>query len=186
VGTEKVVKAYNSDPDADFHQIVADMANIPRITAKTINLGLFYGMGKNRLAQQLGLDAEESKILFNKYHKEAPFIKKLSSSLEDFAKRNMFLYTLENRFCRFDKWEPMDKRWKYKEKKFVIKVTEAKKDKDGKVEKDKNGKEKKIEVEKPVPLFYEEEAKTHYKAQLHDKGYNYFRTDHNLTSLNLS
>ena len=171
VGTEEVVEAYKKKPNADFHQIVADMAKIPRITAKTINLGLFYGMGKNRLAQQLGLNWEESKILFNKYHKEAPFVKKLSSNLEDFAKRNMFLYTLENRFCRFDKWEPMDKRWKPKEKKFIIKVTEAKKDKDGKVEKDNNGKEKTIEVEKPVPLFYEEEAKTHYKAMRSDKCY---------------
>ena len=163
VGTEKVVDAYSNNPDADFHQVVADMAHIPRITAKTINLGLFYGMGKNRLAQQLGLDSQESKILFNKYHKEAPFVKKLSSSLEDFAKRNMFLYTLEDRFCRFDKWEPMAKRWKPKEKKFVIKVTET--------TKDKKGKEKTIEVEKPVPLLSEEDAKTHYKAMRSDKGY---------------
>ena len=171
VGTEKVVEAYNTNPDADFHQIVADMAKIPRITAKTINLGLFYGMGKNRLAQQLGLDSVESKILFNKYHKEVPFVRILSSNLEDFAKRNMFLYTLADRFCRFDKWEPMNKKWKHEEKKFVIKVTETKKDKDGKVEKDKNGKEKKIEVERPVPLFHEEDAKIHYKAMRSDKGY---------------
>jgi len=168
VGTEKVVEAYNTNPDADFHQIVADMAKIPRITAKTINLGLFYGMGKNRLAQQLGLDAEESKILFNKYHKEAPFIKKLSSNLEDFAKRNMFLYTLENRFCRFDKWEPMNKRWKYKEKKFVIKVME-----EVMIIDKKTKKEKKInkEIEKPVPLLSKEDAKTHYKAMRSDNGY---------------
>jgi DNA polymerase I-like protein with 3'-5' exonuclease and polymerase domains len=33
----------------DFHKIVAEMANIPRSQAKTINLGLFYGMGKAKL-----------------------------------------------------------------------------------------------------------------------------------------
>jgi DNA polymerase I-like protein with 3'-5' exonuclease and polymerase domains len=128
-------------------------------------------MGKNRLAQQLGLDFIESKTLFDKYHKEAPFVKKLSSNLEKFAKRNMFLYTLENRFCRFDKWEPIDKIWKQKEKKFVIKVTESKKDKDGKIEKHKNGKEKTIEVEKPVPLLYREDAILRYKSDRHDLGY---------------
>jgi DNA polymerase I-like protein with 3'-5' exonuclease and polymerase domains len=33
------------DDTVDFHQTVADMAEIPRSQAKTINLGLFYGMG---------------------------------------------------------------------------------------------------------------------------------------------
>ena len=170
-GTEEVVESYQEDPNADFHQIVADMAKIPRITAKTINLGLFYGMGKNKLAQQLNLDYTEAKELFDKYHQKVPFVKQLSSSLQKYAERNKFLYTLENRFCRFDKWEPVHKKWNPTEKRFVIKVEEDKKDKDGKVEKDKNGKAKKIQVEKPVPLLSEEDAKIHYKSELSDKGY---------------
>ena len=40
-----VVDAYQNDANSDFHQTVADMAEIPRTQAKTINLGLFYGMG---------------------------------------------------------------------------------------------------------------------------------------------
>ena len=171
VGTEKIVSSYKNNPSADFHQVVADMAQIPRTTAKTINLGLFYGMGKNKLAQQLGLNSTESKEIFDKYHKEVPFVKKLSSSLEGFAVRNEFLYTLEDRFCRFNRWEPNSKKWNPKERKFVVKVVEVKKDKDGKVEKDKDGNDKKIEVEKPVPLFSKEEAKIHYKAERSDKGY---------------
>ena len=31
------------------------MAEIPRIQAKTINLGLFYGMGKAKLQAELGV-----------------------------------------------------------------------------------------------------------------------------------
>ena len=170
-GTEEVVESYQEDPNADFHQIVADMAKIPRITAKTINLGLFYGMGKNKLAQQLDLDYTEAKELFDKYHEKVPFVKELSSKLQKYAERNKFLYTLENRFCRFDKWEPVHKKWNPTEKRFVIKVEEDKKDKDGKVEKDKNGKVKKIQVEKPVPLLSKEDAKIHYKSELSDKGY---------------
>ena len=92
------------------------MAKIPRITAKTINLGLFYGMGKNKLAQQLDLDYTEAKELFDKYHSKVPFVKQLSSSLQKFAERNKFLYTLEDRFCRFDKWEPVHKKWNPKRK----------------------------------------------------------------------
>ena len=52
-GLADVLEAY-LNLDADFHTIVADMAGIPRSQAKTINLGLFYGMGKNKLQAELG------------------------------------------------------------------------------------------------------------------------------------
>ena len=55
---EDVLDAYN-DGDADFHQIVAEMAEIPRSQAKTINLGLFYGMGKNKLQAELGVNQKK-------------------------------------------------------------------------------------------------------------------------------
>ena len=120
-GAEKVADSYKNDSSSDFHKIIANMANIPRTTAKTINLGLFYGMGKNKLAEQLNLDYTEAKELFEKYHNQVPFVRKLSYDLQEFAGRNKFLYTLEDRFCRFDKWEPMDKKWNAKEKRFVVK-----------------------------------------------------------------
>ena len=64
-GVEEVLNAYK-DGDADFHSIVADMANIPRFQAKTINLGLFYGMGKNKLQAELGVNKEKAEeILAN-------------------------------------------------------------------------------------------------------------------------
>ena len=53
-GVEEVLDTYH-EGDADFHTIVADMAEIPRSQAKTINLGLFYGMGKNKLQAELGV-----------------------------------------------------------------------------------------------------------------------------------
>jgi len=46
-GAEDMAEEYNEDPRTDFHKIVARMAKITRKQAKTINLGLFYGMGKN-------------------------------------------------------------------------------------------------------------------------------------------
>ena len=162
-GTEEVVESYKNNPDADFHKIVADMARIPRTTAKTINLGLFYGMGKNRLANQLNLDYKEATELFNTYHNKVPFIKQLSTDLQEFARRNKFLYTLEDRFCRFNKWETMNKRWNPKEKKYMVSVIET--------GQDEEGKEIKKSVEKPVPLLSKEEAILHYKSDLSDMGY---------------
>ena len=54
-GTDTIVDAYR-DGSADFHQMIADMAGIERKQAKTINLGIMYGMGKNKLMAELGLD----------------------------------------------------------------------------------------------------------------------------------
>jgi len=54
-GSNELVEAYTNS-DADFHQTVADLAGIERKQAKTIGLGLMYGMGKNKLANELGLE----------------------------------------------------------------------------------------------------------------------------------
>ena len=109
-GTENLQEEFDKD-DADFHQIVADMANISRKQAKTINLGLFYGMGKIKLQKELGLDQTEAKTLFNDYHNRVPFVRRLSQELIDFSKKNKLLFTLYDRFCRFDKWETTNKEW---------------------------------------------------------------------------
>ena len=109
-GTEELKEEFDKE-DADFHQIVADMANIPRKQAKTINLGLFYGMGKIKLQKELNLDPQKAKTLFNNYHSKVPFVKQLSQDLSLFAAEEGLLYTLGDRFCRFDKWESRDKEW---------------------------------------------------------------------------
>ena len=57
-----------SEGDADFHTIVAKMADIPRPQAKVINLGLFYGMGKAKLQAELGVSKEKAEELFSIYH----------------------------------------------------------------------------------------------------------------------
>ena len=62
-GVEEFVTAYREDPDMDFHTMVAEMANIPRKQAKTINLGMMYGMGVNKLSDQLDIDVDEAKGL---------------------------------------------------------------------------------------------------------------------------
>ena len=115
--TEELQEEFNKQ-DADFHQIVADMAKISRTQAKTINLGLFYGMGKMKLQKELGLDKDKAKELFSDYHKKVPFVKQLSQELIDFSKENKLLYTLHDRFCRFDRYETTDRKWNPKKGKF--------------------------------------------------------------------
>jgi len=102
--TEIVERFKNNN--VDFHKTVADMANISRIQAKTINLGLFYGMGKAKLQGELGLSKAEAEELFNKYHERVPFVKELMNKTSSHAQTHGSIGTLLGRRCRFNKWEP--------------------------------------------------------------------------------
>ena len=101
-----VVDAYNDDPNSDFHQTVADMAEIKRTQAKTINLGLFYGMGKTKLQAELGVSKEKANELFNTYHGKVPFVKQLMDKASNRAQERGQIRTLLGRLCRFHLWEP--------------------------------------------------------------------------------
>jgi len=104
-GVDEIVNAYN-EGDADFHQVVADMAGIERKQAKTINLGLMYGMGKNKLMSELGLMKESAEKLIKQYHAKAPFVKKLMDNVTRKAEDRGKIRTLGGRACHFDLWQP--------------------------------------------------------------------------------
>jgi DNA polymerase I-like protein with 3'-5' exonuclease and polymerase domains len=104
-GVDEVLEAYNQG-DADFHTIVADMAEIPRDQAKTINLGLFYGMGKNKLQAELGVSKDKADDLFRQYHNKVPFVKRLMDNVMNRAQERGQIRTLLGRLCRFHLWEP--------------------------------------------------------------------------------
>ena len=104
-GTSTIVDSYNAG-DADFHQMIADMAGINRKQAKTINLGLMYGMGKNKLMAELGLMKEAAEKLIKQYHQRAPFVKMLSEAVARRADDSGKIRTIGGRLCHFDLWEP--------------------------------------------------------------------------------
>ena len=110
-GAEKMAQAYRDNPDTDFHQMVADMAGIKRKAAKTIGLGLMYGMGKAKLAQQLDLPVDEASDLIGTFHNKVPFLK---GTVDAVMKRiehpssGGSIRTLLGRKCRFPLWEPME------------------------------------------------------------------------------
>ena len=106
-GSNELVEAYTNS-DADFHQTVADLAGIERKQAKTIGLGLMYGMGKNKLANELGLDREEGDKIISRYNRKVPFVKLLSDRCMKKADAEGVIRTKLGRKCRFDMWEPKD------------------------------------------------------------------------------
>jgi len=103
-GAADAVRAY-SEEGADFHQIVADMAGIPRKQAKNINLGLTYGMGRNKLINELGLEEAEAVALLETYHERVPFVRALQAQCTRIANERGYIMTLGGRQCRFDLWE---------------------------------------------------------------------------------
>ena len=104
-GSQTIVDQYNAG-EADFHQMIADMAGIERKQAKTINLGLMYGMGKNKLMAELGLMKEAAEDLIRTYHQKAPFVKMLSEQVSRRADDSGKIRTIGGRLCHFDLWEP--------------------------------------------------------------------------------
>jgi DNA polymerase I-like protein with 3'-5' exonuclease and polymerase domains len=121
-GVQEFVDGYQNDPDMDFHTMVADMANIPRKQAKTINLGMMYGMGVNKLSDQLDIPVDEAKKLVNQYHERVPFVKMLMHGVMNKLNSRQSsgsIRSILGRKCRFDLWEPdtfaMNKALPYKD-----------------------------------------------------------------------
>ena len=109
-GAEKMAEAYREDPDTDFHQMVADMAGITRSQAKTIGLGLMYGMGKSKLAVSLDLQVDEASELIAQFHAKVPFLKGTIAAVQkriEYPASGGSIRTLLGRKCRFPLWEPM-------------------------------------------------------------------------------
>jgi len=79
-----------------------------RTNVKTINFGLAYGMGPNKLADTLNITIDNAKILINKYFKTFPAIKGFLEKLGNFGKTRGFITTFPpyRRRRWFTNWYP--------------------------------------------------------------------------------
>ena len=102
---DDVVRAYN-EGDVDLHQMVADFAGISRKEAKVVNLGIMYGMGKGKLAGQLGITEAQAGELLATHHEKVPFVKGLADLAMQQAAKHGVIRTLLGRRCNFHLWEP--------------------------------------------------------------------------------
>jgi DNA polymerase I-like protein with 3'-5' exonuclease and polymerase domains len=102
---DTIVEEYNRS-DVDLHQMVADIAGISRKEAKTVNLGIMYGMGAAKLAGQLDVSVGEAKGLLETHRSKVPFVKQLADIASKQAEKNGQIRTLLGRLCHFHLWEP--------------------------------------------------------------------------------
>ena len=103
---DEIVEEFNNG-DVDLHQMVADLANITRKQAKTVNLGIMYGMGVAKLADQLGISKTDAKDLIERHHSKVPFVKGLADLASKQGDKNGQIRTLMGRKSRFHLWEPV-------------------------------------------------------------------------------
>lgn len=112
---EEAVATFNANPRTDNHQMVADMVGIARRPAKTINLGLSYGMGALKLAKKLGLPTEidergrevagkEAKDLMKLFNQKLPYLKGFMNCASQRAQNVGAVTTLLGRHSRYNLW----------------------------------------------------------------------------------
>ena len=79
-----------------------------RTNVKTINFGLAYGMGPNKLADTLNISIYDAKLLITKYFKAFPAIKGFLEKLGNYGKRYGYIKTFPpyNRKRWFTNWYP--------------------------------------------------------------------------------
>ena len=105
-GADAMIKFFRDGED--FHQVTSNMAKISRKEAKTIGLGLMYGMGIAKLAGSLDISQEEAKALKKKYNDNVSFLNNIIVRATRYTEQNGHINTLLGRRCRFDLWENKD------------------------------------------------------------------------------
>ncbi len=118
-GAWDVVNRYRADPTTNYHQMVVDLVvagsgeEITYMQGKTINLGLDYGMGERKLAEELKVSAATAKKLLSAYHQGVPFKRLLLDEVEEIAKKRGYIKTLLGRHLHFNYWRPGNwQKWK--------------------------------------------------------------------------
>jgi DNA polymerase-1 len=109
-GVQEVIEEFKNNPNADYHQIIADMTGLDRNAAKAVNFGLAYGEGTARLCHDLGLSREKGEELLEKYHRHAPFMRPLMDRYKDRARHTREVRTLFGRYRHFNRWITRDGR----------------------------------------------------------------------------
>lgn len=108
-GSQKAVEYYTNNPDADYHQMVADITGLDRNkVAKPMNLGLAYGMGLAKLARKLNKSMEGAEEVLGIYHENLPYLKDLQRICTSKARESGFIKLIDGARCRFELWRPKE------------------------------------------------------------------------------
>jgi DNA polymerase-1 len=87
---------------SDLHQATADLMGVSRKEAKTINFGILYGMGGQKLADALGVSLDHAKGLKQKYMRSLVRVAGFIDRVIGKARKQGKITNLEGRVYSFD------------------------------------------------------------------------------------
>ena len=90
----------------DFHKQTAEMAGIDRKLAKTIGLGVMYGMGYKKMAVDLDISPIEAREMLKEFRSKVPFMQGMLEAVMNRANQVGSIRTYLGRRCKFDLFEP--------------------------------------------------------------------------------
>lgn len=99
-GEPALIKGYNSNPAIDMHSVAAEMMGIKRKVAKNLNLGMQYGMGSAKLANQLGISLEEARAIVKQWYHTFPNVGKFSKHAAQVYEQRGYVKTILGRRAR--------------------------------------------------------------------------------------
>lgn len=100
-GAAEMVEVYRQNPDTCLHTRCAELCSTSKSKAKTIGLGVTYGMGLDKLAEELGLPMKETVALNDRYHEMMPFVLPTANKARSVANHRGYVRTLLGRRSRF-------------------------------------------------------------------------------------
>ena len=86
-GAKEAAEAYRTNPNADFHTVVAEMTGLDRDMAKAVNFAKIYGAGVKKLAEMIGKPVAETQAIVTQYDRKLPFVSRLSGISQETAVR---------------------------------------------------------------------------------------------------
>jgi DNA polymerase-1 len=101
-GADRYRHKYNTEDDYDMHTENAKLAGVDRTKAKTIGLGVLFGMGKNKMAANLGVGQSDGLQIVDRFHNANPAFKATARFVETRAKRRGYIFTQLGRRRRLD------------------------------------------------------------------------------------
>lgn len=104
-GSDNYREKYNTIPGYDMHTENAKLAGCDRTKAKTIGLGVLFGMGMNKMASNLGVGEAEGMRIVKKFHQVNPSFSHTSKRCQVWAEQHGFMRTLSKRRRRFPRGE---------------------------------------------------------------------------------
>jgi Mesyanzhinovviridae DNA polymerase len=106
---------YRTDPNTDFHSMVAEMTGLDRKPAKDCNFAKAYGAGVDKFAFMIKKSRKEAEAIMTKYDEKMPFVKQLYDKCQSEASKRGHIRLLDGAKIRFDwwvaKWRSHDVQW---------------------------------------------------------------------------